>query len=196
MPAKKLDFPAWLRRSEKLMSWDFPHQRFLYEALQRITDRESSRLIITMPPRHGKSETVTIRYTAWRIYREPSLSVILGCYNQRLANRFSRRIRRIAQEQKIMLAKDGKAVDEWETKAGGGVKAVGVGAGITGFGGQLVVIDDPVKSSAQADSRVYRENTWDWFRDDIYTRLEPNAAVVLIQTRWHEDDLAGRLITD
>lgn len=149
-----------------------------------------------MPPRHGKSETVTIRYTAWRLHRDPSLSVILGCYNQRLANRFSRRIRRVAEERKIMLAKDSKAIDEWETEAGGGVKAVGIGAGITGFGGKLVVIDDPVKSSAQALSRVYRENTWHWFTDDIYTRLEPNASVIVIQTRWHEEDLAGRLIAD
>ena len=92
------------------------------------------------------------------------------------------------------MSKDRKAVDEWETREGGGVRAVGVGAGITGFGGGLIMIDDPVKNRAEAESRVRRDNAWDWFSDDIYTRLEPKASVILIQTRWHEDDLAGRLI--
>ncbi len=146
-----------------------------------------------MPPRHGKSETVTIRYTAWRLERDPKLNIILGSYNQKLANRFSRRIRAIVEER-IPLAKDKRAADEWETKVRGGVKAVGVGAGITGFGGSLVIIDDPVKNRAQAESRTMRDNVWDWFNDDIYTRLEPGASMILIQTRWHEDDLAGRLL--
>ncbi|MFH7813524.1 terminase, partial [Acetobacter lovaniensis] len=79
---------------------------------------------------------------------------IIGCYNQRLANRFSRRIRMIANDREVPLAKDKRALDEWETTEGGGIKAVGVGAGITGFGGDLVVIDDPVKGSAQANSQV------------------------------------------
>jgi predicted phage terminase large subunit-like protein len=146
-----------------------------------------------MPPRHGKSETVTVRYSAWRLERDPKMNIILGSYNQKLANRFSRRIRRIVEER-LPLSKDRKAVDEWETRAGGGVRAVGVGAGVTGFGADLVMIDDPVKSRAEAESRTRRDNAWDWFSDDIYTRLEPKGAVVLIQTRWHEDDLAGRLL--
>lgn len=151
--------------------------------------------MIFMPPRHSKSETVTIRYTAWRLIREPGMNVILACYNQRLANRFSRKIRGIAGEQ-TPLSKDRKAVDEWMTAAGGTLCAVGVGAGVTGFGAQLIVIDDPVKSRAEAESRAYRESTWDWFNDDIYTRLEPDASIILIQTRWHEDDLAGRLLKE
>jgi predicted phage terminase large subunit-like protein len=85
---------------------------------------------------------------------------------------------------------------QWETAFGGGVKAVGVGAGVTGFGGQLIIIDDPVKSRAEAESPTYRERLWDWYRNDLYTRLEPNAAVILIQTRWHQDDLAGRLLQE
>lgn len=85
---------------------------------------------------------------------------------------------------------------QWETALGGGVKAVGVGAGITGFGGQVIVIDDPVKSRAEAESQTYRERLWDWYRNDLYTRLEPGAAVILIQTRWHVDDLAGRLLQE
>src|SRR5206468_3028498 len=87
-------------------------------------------------------------------------------------------------------------VAEWETGLGGGVRAVGVGGGITGFGANLVIIDDPVRSRAEAESKTYREKIYDWFNDDLYTRLEPNASIILIQTRWHEDDLAGRLLKE
>jgi predicted phage terminase large subunit-like protein len=87
-------------------------------------------------------------------------------------------------------------VSQWETAVGGGVKAVGVGAGVTGFGAQLVIIDDPIKNRAEAESETYREKVWDWYRNDLYTRLEPNASIVLIQTRWHEDDLSGRLLRE
>ena len=85
---------------------------------------------------------------------------------------------------------------EWETAVGGGLRAVGVGSGVTGFGANLIVIDDPVKSRAEAESQKMREKVWHWFNDDIYTRLEPNGSIVLIQTRWHEDDLAGRLLRE
>ena len=188
-----LPFHEWLVKTEPNLDWTPRHLKVLFNALERVTSGKTRRLIICMPPRHAKSETVTIRYSAWRLAMDQKLNVIIGSYNQRLANRFSRSIRRIL-ENKIELAKDNKAVDEWETEKGGGVKAVGVGAGITGFGGGLVMIDDPVKNRAEAESVTYRENVWEWFNDDIYTRLEPGAAIVLIQTRWHEDDLAGRLI--
>lgn len=154
-----------------------------------------------MPPRHGKSEMVTFRYTAWRLSQDPSLNVIIGSYNQRLANKASRRILRISSDCRavekppkgVTLA---RSVAEWETGGGGTVRAVGVGAGIAGFGAGLVVIDDPVRNRADAESTTYRDKVWDWFNDDIYTRLEPKAAIILIQTRWHEDDLAGRLLKE
>jgi predicted phage terminase large subunit-like protein len=121
--------------------------------------------------------------------------VILGCYNQKLANRFSRKTRRIVQSR-LALSTDRKAVEEWETAIGGGVRAVGVGGGITGFGGDLIMIDDPVKSREEAESETYREKCWDWFKDDLYTRLEPGASMILTMTRWHDDDLAGRLLKE
>jgi predicted phage terminase large subunit-like protein len=188
------DFPAWLRatRPSPTWKWTAKHHKFLFKHLHRVTTGTCRRLMIFMPPRHGKSETVTIRYSAWRLEQNPALNIILGSYNQKLANRFSRRIRRIAEER-VPMSKDRKAVDEWETSDGGGVRAVGVGAGVTGFGADLVMIDDPVKSRSEAESKTRRDNTWDWYTDDIYTRLEPKGSVVLIQTRWHEDDLAGRL---
>lgn len=189
----KAEFPRWLKETMPIWRWNWRHQKYLYERLHRVTVGKSKRLMIFMPPRHSKSETVTVRYSAWRLEKDPTLNIILGSYNQKLANRFSRKIRRIVEER-VALSKDRKAVDEWETRDGGGVRAVGVGAGITGFGGGLIMIDDPVKNRAEAESRVRRDNAWDWFSDDIYTRLEPKASVILIQTRWHEDDLAGRLL--
>jgi predicted phage terminase large subunit-like protein len=205
--------------------------------------------MIFMPPRHGKSELVTVRYSAWRMKQDPSLNVILGSYNQRLADRFSRKIRKVLaddayqmqnaeckmqNEGKLEAAANGDSrgaggtqrrpapsihhssftdqhsprspfpfanrpinrVSEWETAEGGGLRAVGVGSGVTGFGANLIVIDDPVKSREQANSERNREKIWDWFNDDLYTRLEPDGAIILIQTRWHEDDLAGRLLKE
>lgn len=179
----------------KKWKWDLPHQRYICEKLDAVTSGEAKRLMVFMPPRHGKSELVTIRYAAWRIATEPTFNIILASYNQKLANRFSRRVKRIV-EQFVPIANDRKAADEWETTAGGGMRAVGVGGGITGFGAGLVIIDDPVKNRAEAESLVRRDNASLWFNDDIYTRLEPEAPIILIQTRWHEDDLAGRLIRE
>lgn len=146
-----------------------------------------------MPPRHGKSELVTIRYPVWRILREPSFRCIVGAYNLELAQQFSRRGQRIADDTGLKLAVT--KADDWETPEGGGVRATGVGAGITGRGANLILIDDPVKSREEANSDTYRRRCWDWYRDDLYTRLEPNGAIILIMTRWHSDDLAGRILS-
>ncbi|MEQ1762976.1 MAG: phage terminase large subunit [Pyrinomonadaceae bacterium] len=207
-------FPRWLRTVFPEWNWGWKYQRYLYMQLARVTSGQCRRLMIFMPPRHGKSETVTIRYTAWRLLREPTLNVIIGSYNQRLANKFSRRIQRIHQdlasrtnnrsgkpEFPVIITNEAStrrtaAAAEWETGGGGTVRAVGVGAGIAGFGAGLVVIDDPVRNRADAESETYRDRVWDWFNDDVYTRLEPNASIILIQTRWHEDDLAGRLLRE
>lgn len=149
--------------------------------------------MLFVPPRHGKSEMVTVRYPVWRLERDPGLRVIVGAYNQLLANKFSRKSRRIA-ETRLALSRDRTAIEDWETTAGGGIRAVGVGGGITGQGGQLIVIDDPVKNRAEAESEAYQEAVWDWYTDDLYTRLEPGGAMILIMTRWHEKDLAGRIL--
>jgi len=149
--------------------------------------------MLFVPPRHGKSEMVTVRYPVWRMERDPTMRVIVGAYNQTLAEKFSRKSRRIAR-MRFTLNEERQASEDWETPQGGGLRAVGVGGGITGQGGHLIVIDDPVKSREEANSQVYRDRVYDWYTDDLYTRREPGAALVLIQTRWHEDDLAGRIL--
>ncbi|MEZ5421839.1 MAG: phage terminase large subunit [Pyrinomonadaceae bacterium] len=190
-----LEFPQWLPTVTPQWTWDWPHQKFLYERLDLVSRGVIKRLMIFMPPRHTKTETVTVRYGAYRLEQNPKLNIILGCYNQKLANRFSRKTLRIAKSR-MPLSTDRKAVEEWETLMGGGLRAVGVGGGVTGFGADLILIDDPVKNREEAESETYRDKCWEWFNDDLYTRLEPGGSIILTMTRWHDDDLAGRLIKE
>lgn len=184
---------AWLPAVTPAYRWDWPHIEYVREHLDRITAGTLKKLIIELPPRHGKSELVTVRYPAYRLERTPSLRVIIGAYNDTLARKFSRRARRITG-LRIALSDDRTAAEEWETSEGGGVRAVGVGGGITGQGGDVIIIDDPVKSREEAESLTFRDRVWEWYTDDIYTRREPGAAIIVMMTRWHEDDLAGRIL--
>lgn len=136
----------------------------------------------------------TIRYPVWRMISDPSLTVIIAAYNQLLADKFSRQARRIAERCGLLAQSERKAAYDWELAQGGGMRAVGVGGGITGSGAKLILIDDPTKSREEAESEAYRERVWDWYRDDLYTRLEPGGAIILTLTRWHADDLAGRIL--
>ena len=208
----------WLRLASPEYTWDWRYQNAIYKRLHAVKDGKCRRLMIFLPPRHGKSELVTIRFTTWLLMLDPTLRVIIGSYNQKLANRFCRRIKRLylsmkANEEASPVAESSEPVngepaplpvvanplntlDEWETTEGGGVKAVGAGAGVTGFGADLIILDDPIKGRSAAESKNNRERVWEWFTDDLHTRLEPKGSIILIQTRWHEDDLAGRLIKD
>lgn len=186
-------FSDWLPTVTPTYTWSWPYLAHIRQHLDRVTSGELKRLILTVPPRHGKTEMTTVRYPVWRLERDPELRVIIGAYNQILANKFSRKARRIAV-QRMPLSNDRVAVEDWETARGGGIRAVGVGSGITGQGAELIVVDDPVKSREEAESETYRERCWDWYTDDLYTRLEPGGAIILIQNRWHADDLAGRIL--
>lgn len=149
--------------------------------------------MLFLPPRHGKSELATIHYAAYRLLVDQSLRVIIGAYNHSLACTFSRQTRRIAKEFGFSFSDDQNKQNQWSSEHGGGLYAVGVGSGVTGYGADLVIIDDPVKSRAEAESPTYRARVMDWYQNDLYTRLHP-AAIVLIMTRWHSLDLAGQLL--
>ena len=194
LAGKPANFRHFLERVTPTWTWSWRHLAYLQYQLDRVTDGEIKRLMIQMPPRHGKSETATIRYPIYRLNMDPEMRVVIGAYNATLAGKFSRKARRLAQQAGIALSDERTAVEDWETTAGGGMRAVGVGGGITGQGGDLIIIDDPVKSREEAESEVYREKVWDWYTDDLYTRLEPGGAMILIMTRWHMDDLAGRIL--
>ena len=191
--AREYAFEQWLPAVSPTWTWDWAYLRYIQAQLARVTRREVDRLMLFVPPRHGKSEMTTVRYPIWRLEREPETRVIVGAYNQTLANKFSRKSRRIARER-LNLSAERTAVEDWETAEGGGLRAVGVGGGITGQGGGLIIIDDPVKNREEAESQTYRDRVWDWYTDDLYTRLEPGGQMILIMTRWHEDDLAGRIL--
>lgn len=186
------NFGDWLEYATPTFNWHWRNLVFVRKILARVTAGKLRKLMIFMPPRHGKSEMVTVRYPVWRMLAQPDLRCIIGAYNNDLAMQFSRKGQRVAMEAGLQLAV--MRADDWETTAGGGVRATGVGAGITGRGANLIIIDDPVKSREEANSSAYRERCWQWYTNDLYTRLEPNGALILIMTRWHQDDLAGRIL--
>ena len=179
-------------------SW---HHTMIAEHLERIERGELTRLIITMPPRHGKSELASANFPAWYLGRNPDKRIIACSNTARLANRFSRLARNKMRHYrwafpKVRLADDQANIESWDLQGfRGGYIAAGIGGQVTGFGADLILVDDPVKSADQADSETYRENTWEWYTETLRTRLEPGGAIVVIGTRWHEDDLIGRLLT-
>ncbi len=188
------EFLPWLETVTPYYSWRWDYLLLIQKALQRVTDGKSRRLMLFLPPRHGKSELTTIRYPVWRVEREPGLRVCVGCYNQGFAERFGRKSRAIA-EKRGLVSKDRSAAKEWETVGGGVYRSCGVGSPPMGEGFDLIIIDDPVKSREEAGSPAYRDRAREWY-GDLYTRQEPNASIIVIQTRWHEDDLSGRLLKE
>lgn len=151
--------------------------------------RTPKRLVICMPPRHAKSHTV-MHAIGWHLSRNPHLVNAYVSYNEKQTAKFSRKIRRIVERAGVKL--DSQRLDYWTTRQGGGMNASSslTGEGITGW----LVIDDPFKEREDAESPTMRENVWDWFTDVAYTRLQKGASCIAIQTRWHQEDLAGRLL--
>lgn len=153
-----------------------------------------------MPPRHGKSEIASRRFPAWYLGRNPTHQIITASYNAELASDFGRAVRNIFSEQEyknlfdVRLAQDSQAANRWHTDRGGVYVAVGIGGTATGRGADVALIDDPVKDAQDAASETIRDSTWDWYVSVLRTRLQPRAAQCLIQTRWHDDDLAGRIL--
>lgn len=176
------------------------HHRLLIEQLHRVESGEINRLMVFWPPGHAKSKYSSEYGPAWWIGRNKKKTIIHASYGTDFAERFGRKIRNHVRSEEyervfgVTLAADSRAAGEWETVEGGEYKAAGVGAGITGRRADLGLIDDPVKSRKEADSPTYRQNAWDWYLADFRTRLKPGGAVVIIQTRWHEDDLSGRIL--
>lgn len=178
--------------------WRKPHLELISNAIADAAYAGDHRIILSAPPRHGKSEIVSRWGPAWYLDTFPDRRVISCSYAARIARRWGRQVRNIVRENseilRAQLTSDNKAADSWETTAGGGMTTAGVGGPITSLGADLMLIDDPVKNWKEAYSETHREAVWDWWTSTASTRLEPGASAVVIMTRWHHDDLAGRLL--
>lgn len=176
------------------------HHRKICAALEAVERGEIKRLLIEAPPRHSKSELASRRFPAWWIGRNPEHQIISASYNDEIGTDIGRDVRNIAKDRLynnvfpgVTLAEDSKAAGRWHTNRGGSYLATGVGGTMTGYGAHLMIIDDPIKNREEADSERTREKVWAWFTSTVYTRSMPGGAIVMIVTRWHEDDLAARV---
>jgi len=165
-----------------------------------VVDGKSPRLMLLMPPRSGKSELCSRSFPAWHLGRNPDHEIIACSYNVSLAMSFSKKVKEVLEDPvfhpvfDIRLNPNNQSAEEWSLAASrGGYVAAGVGGGITGKGAHLLIIDDPLKNAEEADSPDTREKLWDWYGSTAYTRLAPGGGVLVVQTWWHDDDLAGRL---
>lgn len=179
-----------------------PHHAIIGDALDDVERGKIKRLMIFAPPRHMKSELASKRFVARYIGKHPTHQVINACHTQELADDFGHDVRSILKSEefahvfdgKVELAADSQAQSKWRTNQGGIYVTVGVGGPLTGRGAHLAIIDDPIKGDKDAQSEGKREDLWKWYTKVLMTRQMPDAAIILICTRWHEDDLAGRLL--
>lgn len=177
------------------------HHLLIIRELERVARGECNRLALFLPPGSAKSTYASVLFPAWYLcVRKQATAMIGASHTGDLAESFSRRVRNlIAEHGKVLgyyLASDTRAMGYWETNKGDVYYAAGVGGNITGRRADLALIDDPIKGKEDADSEVTREKKWEWYEFDLETRLKPDAAIILIQTRWHEEDLAGKIFAN
>jgi predicted phage terminase large subunit-like protein len=174
------------------------HTRVLCHHLEAIEHGEIERLIVMMPPRHGKTMHVSQALPAWTLGRNPRAQIILASYGAELAEGNSRKARSYMRSERwpfaCRVSDESRAQNRWQTDAGGIVIATGCEGGLTGYGADRLIIDDPIRDRADAESEAMREKLWNWYTDVARTRLMPGGRIILCQTRWHDDDLAGRLL--
>lgn len=196
-------------KSDYDMNW---HHELLCSYLDRFVSGEIKNLMVFMPPQHGKSELVSRRLPAYLLGRNPKLKIIGASYSPILSQSFNRDVQRVIDTEEYSylfpdtflnstnVRNDAKGsylrnVDIFETIGHKGFyKSVGVGGALTGTTVDVAIIDDPVKDAVEAQSYVYRNRTWEWYTDVLKTRLHNDSQILLTQTRWHEDDLSGRLL--
>ena len=193
--------PATMGQKIQRGAW-IPAKHLLYIAIKIAiaVQQGNARLIITMPPRHGKSELLSINTPIWFLEKWPHKNVILSTYGSDLSTDHARKVRDMMVEgEDILTARlraDTKQVSRFMTTAGGGMRSIGVGGAITGRGGDLFLIDDYIKNAKESLSQAQRDDDWEWFRATAYTRLEPGGSMIILATRWNIDDLIGRIKTE
>jgi predicted phage terminase large subunit-like protein len=187
------DFATWIDPT----TLNPPHLRLIDEKLRQVLDGTCERLIVTIAPQEGKSERISHYGAEWMLIADPSLRIAIASYEQETARRWGQKIRDDlrAFALPVQLKDDSQAAGRWNLEGhGGSVYCVGVGGALTGRPVDVMLIDDPVKDRKQADSETYRKLVWDWWTDVARTRIAPGGRVIVVMTRWHEDDFVGRLL--
>lgn len=179
------------------------HIAKIAHALEAAERGDIKRLIITIPPRHGKSMICSQYFPAWYLGRNPDKYIITATYGQDLSDDFGRKVRDQIKDPyyklifpRAALRDDSRASSRFETSAGGTYFSVGVGGPITGRGAHLLLIDDPIKNREDADSETFQRRLIDWFGSVAYSRLMPGGSLVIIMTRWHDEDLVGHALRE
>lgn len=188
------DFGRWMRRARAEHQWTARHFQHMQGVLNRVTSGNLKRVVFQVPIRHGKTEHNTISYAAYRLDLNPAEQILVVSHNQTLALKFSRAIRRLTLRRGVPMSADRNTAGEWETQAGGGVTALGIGAGTASLNAGLILVDDPVGKREDAESEATRDSTWDSLTNDILARAQPETAVALTMSRWHQRDVIGRIL--
>lgn len=177
------------------------HIQTIINHLSKVESGEIKRLMINVPPRFGKSYLVSTIFPTWFLGRNPTKNIIFSTYGQSLADDFGRQVRNIVEDDKfnyifpdVKLSQDSASVKKFAVNKGGIYYAIGAGGSLTGKGGSLIILDDVIRNRADANSDTIRKNILDWYKSTLYTRLAPGGAIVFINTRWHQNDLAGYLL--
>lgn len=178
------------------------HHILTLSAIQRCIEKPSGRLMLFMPPGSAKSTYGSVVTPSWAMGRTPGFKVIGVSYGSDMAKKFGRRTRSIIKQRKYStlfntaLSGDQAAADEWALSNTSEYMSGGILSGITGNRADLVVVDDPIKGRQDADSEVIRQRTKDEYEESVKTRLKPGGSIIIIQTRWHEDDLSGSILPE
>ena len=173
-----------------------PHLKLISDWLSDAEKGLKRFLLVSMPPRHGKSELISFLTPLWLLSRDPTRKIILASYEAEFAQSWGRRCRNAINEHPefgLELDMSSTAASHWRLTTGGGMETAGAGGPMTGKGTHCLIIDDPIKNYEEASSETIRENLWNWFQSTAFTRLEPGGFCIILATRWHEDDLIGRL---
>ena len=214
LPAFELDtrdlakiHPGWFAFHASRRQWmPAKHLRLLSEKLIDVAVGRCPRLIVNMPPRHGKSSLIAQFFAAWYLSLHPKQRIIFASYADNYARQWGSAARDAFYENGHLFGvtcNPKASAKHWEilsnetgrwAATGGYMLSVGVGAGLTGYGAEVAIVDDPVKDYKEAASAITRDNVWHWFNAVLMTRLQPEGAVIIVMTRWHHDDLVGRLL--
>lgn len=174
------------------------HLDYLSKHLVKLEQRGVKRILVSMPPRHGKSLLIDTYFPAWWLALHPADRVVLIGYNETFARKWGADVRDLiiehSEKLNLQVNPERTAADDWQLTSGGGMLCVGYGGSLMGKGADLMILDDVVKSAEEAESEVFRDKIWEWFQSTALTRLQPNAVIIGVMTRWHQDDLFGRIL--